>query len=65
MALAYNLARLVYLGLDRGIEVDFTGGAEVLRTTRWRSLHALAAEGQAEGYRVRDDARPEWTGQAA
>lgn len=50
-AIAYNLARLVYLGLDRGIEIDFAGGADVLRRTRWRSLRALAAEGEAEGYK--------------
>ena len=65
MAIAYNLARLVYLGLDRGIEPDFAEGAAVLQRAHWRSLHTLAAEGQAEGYRVPDAARPEWAGGAA
>jgi hypothetical protein len=36
MAVAYNLARLVYLGLDRSVEVDFRAGLE--RLEEWRSL---------------------------
>jgi hypothetical protein len=62
MALAYNLTRLVYLSVERGIPIDFTAGADVLRRTPWRSLEELAADGIQEGYRVPDQVRPEWTG---
>lgn len=41
MCIAYNLARLVYLGLDQTIEIQFAGGAQVLAGARWRSLDAV------------------------
>lgn len=40
MCIAYNLTRLIYLSLDQGIEVDFTG-AEALAGAEWVSLEVL------------------------
>lgn len=41
MCIAYNLMRLVYLGLDRGIEVRFDGGARALAAAAWVPLKTL------------------------
>ncbi len=57
MCIAYNLTRLVYLGVDRGIQIDFGGGAQVLSRVPWVPLPSLH-----EQYRgVRGQLRPEWT----
>lgn len=57
MCIAFNLMRLVYLGVERGIEIDFTGGAEVLSRLPWVPLETLF-----ERYRsVRGQLRPEWS----
>jgi hypothetical protein len=55
MAIAYNLTRLVYLEVERGIEVDFEAGAHVLAAAPWESLEALHAK-----HRNGDKPRPEW-----
>lgn len=39
MAIAYNLARLVYMGLDRGVEIQFDAGAD--RLGEWVTLDGL------------------------
>ncbi len=41
MCIAYNLARLVYLGVERGIQIQFAGGAQVLAEAEWKDLDAL------------------------
>jgi hypothetical protein len=41
MCIAYNLARLVLLGLDQGVEVDFSEGATVLARASWTPLRVL------------------------
>lgn len=41
MAIAYNLARLVYLSLAEGVEIRFQRGAEVLAQAPWVSLEEL------------------------
>lgn len=43
MCIAYNLARLVVLSLDQGVEIDFTEGAKVLARTPWFPLEHLHA----------------------
>jgi hypothetical protein len=55
MAIAYNLTRLVYLGLERGLEVDFKGGAEVLKGAKWVPLGVLHDQ-----FRLSGEIRPEW-----
>mgnify|MGYP001614015125 CR=1 FL=1 len=41
MAIAYNLKRLVLLGLKEGVDVDFTGGAQVLAARPWVRLETV------------------------
>lgn len=41
MAIAHNLTRPVYLSVVEDLEVDFVGGADVLRETAWMLLEAL------------------------
>ncbi|MCA1820027.1 MAG: transposase [Halobacteriales archaeon] len=41
MCIAYNLARLVLLSLDQGVEIDFTQGAAVLAKAAWAPLDVL------------------------
>jgi hypothetical protein len=41
MCIAYNLARLTLLGLDQGIEIDFSEGAKVLAQSSWTPLQVL------------------------
>lgn len=41
MCIAYNLTRLVYLGVERGIDVGFSEGAQALSRAPWVSLDTL------------------------
>jgi hypothetical protein len=62
MALAYNLTRLVYLEVERGVEVDFAEGARHLAAAKWESLETLHARHRA-GLPAKmraADRRPEW-----
>ncbi|MES2154191.1 MAG: transposase [bacterium] len=43
MVIAHNLARLVYLAEREGVEIDFTGGVEILAKAAWRELDGLYA----------------------
>ncbi|HLF15867.1 MAG TPA: transposase [Candidatus Thermoplasmatota archaeon] len=56
MCIAYNLTRLIYLGLDQGIEVGFAAGAQVLARAEWVPLEWLHAQ-----FRGTSTPRPEWT----
>jgi hypothetical protein len=61
MAIAYNLTRLVYLEVERGIEVDFAEGARLLAAAKWERLEALHARHRAElPSKMRGAQRPEW-----
>ncbi|MCA1810704.1 MAG: hypothetical protein LC623_01680 [Halobacteriales archaeon] len=62
MALAYNLTRLVYLEVERGIEVDFAEGARHLAAAKWERLEDLHARYRAElPKRMQAEGkRPEW-----
>ena len=55
MCIAYNLTRLVYLEVERGVEVGFEGGVQVLSRLSWVPLERLHA--QFKGTSV---PRPEW-----
>jgi hypothetical protein len=55
MCIAYNLMRLVYLGLEREVEVGFDGGARVLAAAEWVPLERLHGQ-----FRGRSTPRPEW-----
>jgi hypothetical protein len=41
MCIAYNLARLVYLGAEQGIQIQFAGGVQVLAEAEWVELDVL------------------------
>ena len=41
MCIAYNLARLAYLSLDQGVEIEFAGGAHELAKATWVPLDVL------------------------
>jgi hypothetical protein len=43
MTIAYNLNRLVLLGIDQGIQIQFAGGAKRVAESRWESLSELMA----------------------
>ena len=60
MCVAWNLMRLVYLEVERGIKVSFAGGVQVLRETKWEHLEDLY-----DAYRGRSTPRPEAAGQDA
>jgi hypothetical protein len=53
MCVAYNLMRLVYLEAERGVQVSFAGGAQVLRETPWQHLEDLY-----EAYKGRATPKP-------
>lgn len=56
MCIAYNRTRLIYLGLDQGIDVNFAGGGQVLAKAEWVPLEHLHAQ-----FRGTSTPRPEWT----
>lgn len=41
MAVAYNLTRLVYLGVEQDVEINFAGGSQVLAEAKWLDLETL------------------------
>lgn len=41
MAIAYNITRLVVLGVDQGVDVSFVGGAQALAEAQWVDLDTL------------------------
>jgi hypothetical protein len=41
MAIAYNITRLVVLGIDQGVDVSFAGGAQALAEAQWVDLDTL------------------------
>jgi hypothetical protein len=43
MCIAYNLTRLVYLAVERGIEPDFAAGVQHLASQPWQPLPAMRA----------------------
>lgn len=38
MCIAYNLTRLVFLEIERDVEVDFAGGTQILQQTAWMDV---------------------------
>lgn len=47
MAIAYNLTRLVFLEVERGIQVSFKDGTARLAAARWASLEEFHRTSQA------------------